>query len=200
MSAQSNLTGGQGPSENANYGTFTKYFAGQARSSVAGRRRAPRLRQLDLDIQATHSVRDEELSYRYLRDTMRNQPDINKPLPPLPDDKPSSRPASPIDRAAHWVNKKVVTPVKEFFRTPEVEEMIEQKSYDPDNVPHAFLTELRTQPDTSKHSRSRSSVNRREAPSRRSGSISSRETFQSSPTTPRSLPSSWNDGSLQRLP
>ncbi|KAH0377208.1 hypothetical protein KCU92_g9363, partial [Aureobasidium melanogenum] len=200
MSAQSNPTGGQGPSENSNYGTFTKYSAGQTRSSVAGRRRAPRLRRLDLDFQATPSVRIEELSYRYLRDTMRSQPDINKPLPPLPDQKPSSRPASPIDRAAHWVNKKVVTPVKEFFKTPEVEEMIEQKSYDPVNVPHAFLAESRTQPDTSKHSRSRSSVERCEASPRRSASISSRETFQSPPSTPRSLLSSWDDGSLQRLP
>ncbi|KAG9653892.1 hypothetical protein KCU95_g9406, partial [Aureobasidium melanogenum] len=187
MSAQSNPTGGQGTSENSNYGTFTKYSAGQTRSSVAGRRRAPRRRQLDLDIQATHSVRDEELSYRYLRDTMRNKPDMNKPLPPLPDQKPFSRPASPIDRAAHWVNKKVVTPVKEFFRTSEVDEMIEQNQENRVNGSHTFLAESRTQPVTHRHSRGRSSVDRHEAFSRRSGSVSSRGTFQSPPTTPRSL-------------
>ncbi|KAH0266010.1 hypothetical protein KCU91_g11051, partial [Aureobasidium melanogenum] len=188
MSAQSNPAGGQAPSENSAVGTSTKYSAGQTRSSVAGRRRVPRPR-LDLDIQATHNVRCEELSYRYIRDTLRNQPDINKPLPPLPDQKPLSRPASPIDRAAHWVNKKVVTPVKEFFRTPEVEEMIKQNQEGYINEPHPFFAELRSQSVTPKHSRGRSSIDRRGTSSRRSGSISSissRETLQSTPTTPRS--------------
>lgn len=179
MSSQSNSTGGQAPSENLTYGTFTKYSARQTRSSVAGRRRVPRPK---LDIQATHNVRCEELSYAYLRDTMHNNLDINKPLPPLPDQKPSSRPSSPIDRAAHWVNKKVVTPVKEFFKTPKIEEMISQNQEDHVNEPHQFFAELRT----NRHSRSRSSIDRRETSSRRSASISSRETFQSPPTTPRS--------------
>ncbi|KAK6002924.1 hypothetical protein QM012_001674 [Aureobasidium pullulans] len=182
MSARSNNPGGQVPSEHSSYGTFTRYPAGQARSSVAGRRRVAPRREMDLNIQATYSVRDQELQYTYIRDTMRNKPDINKPLPPLPDQQPSSRPASPIDRAADWVNKKVVTPVKEFFKTPEVDEMIEEKPQSPANESRASLAD----PDTKKHSRAKSNVDRLEVFSRRSGSISSRETFASSPSTPRS--------------
>ncbi|KAH0364650.1 hypothetical protein KCU65_g6649, partial [Aureobasidium melanogenum] len=185
MSAQSNSTDGQEPSENSNCGTFPKHAARQTRSSVAGRRRVPRP-QLNVDIEGTYTVRCEELSYAYIRDTMPDQLDINKPLPPLPDQKYSSRPASPIDRAAHWVNKKVVTPVKEFFQRPEVEEMIKQDQEDYVNEPHPILVELRN----SRHSRKRSSLDRRETSSRRSGSISSissRVTFQGPPSTPRSL-------------
>lgn len=187
MSAQSDITGGQEPSENPSYQTFARYPAGQARSSVAGRRRvAPRC-GLDINIQATHSVRDEELLYTYLRDAARNKPDTNKPLPPLPDQKPSSRPASPVDRAAHWVNKKVVTPVKEFFKHPNVQEMIEQKSHNTTDDSPVFPAEMRDpQPHINRCPRSRSSVDRCETSSRRSGSISSRETFASPPSTPRS--------------
>lgn len=182
MSAQSIVTGGRVPSENPNHQTFARYPAGKVRSSVAGRRRVPRL-----NIQATHSVRGEELQYTYLRDAMRNKPDTNKPLPPLPDQKSSSRPASPIDRAAHWVNKKVVTPVKEFFKHPELDEMIEQNQENHVNDLYTFLAESRTpQPNISRHSRSRSSVDRRETSSRRSASISSQEIFASPPSTPRS--------------
>ena len=141
---------------------------------------------MDVNIEATYTVRDEELKYTYIRDNMHNKPDVNKPLPSLPDQKPSSRPASPIDRAAHWIEKKVVTPVKEFFGTPKVTEMIEPNQENRANNSCASLAESRTQPEASRHSRGRSSVDRREASPRRSGSVSSRETFQSPPATPRS--------------
>lgn len=197
MSARSDITGGPVPSENLNHQTFARYPAGQARSSVAGRRRVPRP-GLDLNIQATHSVRDEELQYTYLRDAARNKPDTSKPLPPLPDQEPTSRPASPIDRAARWVNEKVVTPVKEFFKHPEVDEMIEQNEQSHVDNSHTFLAESRTpQPNRSRHARSRSRVDRR-ATSRRSASISSRETFSSPPSTPRSrLPESSMTSSVR---
>jgi hypothetical protein len=124
---------------------------------------------------------------------MRGKPNVNKPLPPLPGQKPVSRPASPMDRAAHWVNKKVVTPVKEFFKTPEVTEMIPNDTSDRTHDSRGFLAELSTTTDTNRHSRGRPSVDREAAPVRRSASISSRRTFHSTPTTPRSRDS---DGSM----
>ncbi|CAD0111608.1 unnamed protein product [Aureobasidium uvarum] len=188
MSANSRL-GGQEPSKNTNYQTFTRYPVAEAKANVAGRRRvAPRVS--NINTQACNNVRDEELQYTYLCDKMRGNPDFNKPLPPLPEKNPSSRPASPMDRAAHWMKKKVATPVKEFFKAPEVDEMIGHTSRETGNQfsprPYASFVEMRTPTEPKRHTRGKSSVDRREAPPRRSGSISSRETFHSSPATPRS--------------
>ncbi|CAD0091380.1 unnamed protein product [Aureobasidium vineae] len=189
MSATSRPNVGQEPSKNTNHRTFTRYPVAEAKTSVAGRRRvAPRVS--NINTQACNNVRDEELQYTYLRDKMRGNPDTNKPLPPLPGKRSSSRPASPMDRAAHWVNKKVVTPVKEFFKTPEVNEMIGRTSQETGNQfsprPYAMFTETKTSAEPKRHTRGKSSVDRREVAPRRSGSVSSRETFHSSPVTPRS--------------
>jgi hypothetical protein len=185
MTANLQGTDGQAPSYNSAHPTFTRYPGAQGRSTVAGRRRAP-APGLQINTQASHSVRDEELQYTFLRDHMRGKPNVNKPLPPLPGQKPVSRPSSPMDRAAHWVNKKVVTPVKEFFKTPEVTEMIPNDTSDRSYDSHGFFAEFRTSTDTNRHSRGRPSVDREAAPVRRSASISSRRTFHSTPTTPRS--------------
>ncbi|KAI4775618.1 hypothetical protein E4T52_09462 [Aureobasidium sp. EXF-3400] len=125
MSSTVQGPGGQEPAASTAPHTFIRYNMAP-RSSLASRRRAPSNSGMHINTQATNSVRDEELQYTFLRDQMRNKPDTNKPLPPLPGQKHSSRPASPMDRAAHWVKKKVVTPVKEFFHAPEVQEMIGQ--------------------------------------------------------------------------
>jgi hypothetical protein len=185
MSANLQGTDGQAPSYDAAQHTFTRYPGAQGRSTVAGRRRAP-APGLQINTQASHSVRDEELQYTFLRDQMRGKPNVNKPLPPLPGQKPISRPASPMDRAAHWVNKKVVTPVKEFFKTPEVTEMIPYTTLDRAPEQHTMFSELGTPTDTNRHSRCGRSVDREAAPVRRSASISSRRAFHSTPTTPRS--------------
>jgi hypothetical protein len=192
MSANLQDTDGQAPSYNSAHHTFIRYPGTQGRSTVAGRRRAP-APGLHINTQASHSVRDEELQYTFLRDQMRGKPNVNKPLPPLPGQKPVSRPASPMDRAAHWVNKKVVTPVKEFFKTPEVTEMIPNNTLDRAPEQHAMFPEFGTPTDTNRHSRARPSVDREATPVRRSASISSRRTFHSTPTTPRSRDS---DGSM----
>lgn len=173
--------------QDTQYKTFNSYSAGMARSTVAGRRRAPT--KLHVDTQATHSysVREEELQYSFLRDQARTKPNTNKPLPPLPGQDHSSRPASPMDRAAHWVNKKVVTPVKEFFKAPEVQEMIERSDQEKAHSPSALFAEVRVQSDANRHTRGRPSVDRDASPvRRRSGSVSSRHTFQSSSASPRS--------------
>jgi hypothetical protein len=183
MSANTQVTGGQAPSGTATQYTFPRYAATQARSGVAGRRRQLD-RPLHINTQASHSVHHEELQYRYLPDHMRDRPDINKPLPPLPGHNSSSRPASPVDRAAHWVNKKVVTPVKEFFKAPEVQEMIGHNLEGRGHDPHALFTEFRTS-DASRNSRGRPSVDREAGPSRRSASISSLRSFRSTPSPPR---------------
>jgi hypothetical protein len=192
MSANLQGTDGQAPSYNTGHYTFTRYPGTQGRSTVAGRRRAP-APGLQIDTRASHSVRDEELQYTFLRDHMRGKPNVNKPLPPLPGQRPVSRPASPMDRAAHWVNKKVVTPVKEFFKTPKVTEMIPSNSLDRAPEQHTMFPELRSPTDMNRHSRRRPSVDREAAPDRRSASISSRRTFHSNPTTPKSR--DW-DGSM----
>jgi hypothetical protein len=184
MSANLQGTDGQAPSYNTAHHTFTRDPGAQGRSTVAGRRRAP-APGLQINTQASHSVRDEELQYTFLRDQLRGKPNVNKPLPPLPGQKPVSRPASPMDRAAHWVNKKVVTPVKEFFKTPEVTEMISYNTLDAPEQ-HAMFSELGTPTDANRHSRGIPSVDREAAPVRRSASFSSRRTFHSTPTTPRS--------------
>ena len=183
MSSNNQSTGGQEPSSNASHLTFSSY-PGAAQSSVAGRRRAPKGR-LHINTEATHSVREEELQYTFLRDQMRSKPNLNKPLPPLPGQKLSSRPASPMDRAAHWVNKKVVTPVKEFFKAPEVQEMIGHDQQQSTHEPRPMFAELYNQPDTNRNSTSRPSVDRQTSPPRRSGSISSQRTFHTGSTTPR---------------
>jgi hypothetical protein len=183
MSANLQGTDGQAPSYNSAHPTFTRYPGAQGRSTVAGRRRAP-APGLHINTQASHSVRDEELQYTFLRDHMRGKPNVNKPLPPLPGQKPVSRPASPLDRAAHWVTKKVVTPVKEFFKIPEVTEMISNNALDRAPEQHAMFSELGTSTDANRHSRGRPSTDREAAPVRRSANISSRRTFHSTPTTP----------------
>jgi hypothetical protein len=177
MSANSQATGAQEPTGSTSQHTFTRYAGTQARSGVAGRRRLAD-RPLHINTQASHIVHVEELQYRYLRDHERDRPEINKPLPPLPGHHPSSRPVSPMERASHWVNKKVVTPVKEYFKAPEVLEMIGH------NDSHALFAELRT-PDATRNLRSRPSVDPEAGPSRRSASISSLRSFRSTPTTPR---------------
>lgn len=169
--------------------TFTGYDLASSRSTIAGRRRAP-ANKLQVDTQATHYVREEEIKYTFLRDQAQAKPNVNKPLPPLPGQNNPSRPASPMDRAAHWVNKKVVTPVKEFFKAPEVEEMIGHKKEERIHSPSALFAQLRVQPDTNRHSRGRSSIDREASPARRPGSISSRHTSQSSAASPRSRDSS----------
>lgn len=178
MSSTPQSTGGQAPSVNAQHMTFSSQNPPSSRSTVAGRRRAP-TNKLHVNTQATYTVREEELQYTYLRGQAQTKPNTNKPLPPLPGQKPSSRPASPIDRAAHWVNKKVVTPVKEFFKAPEVEEMIGHKQEERTHSPSALFADLSVQPDTNRHSRGRPSVDREAFPARRSGSVSSRDTSQS---------------------
>jgi hypothetical protein len=183
MSANTQVTGGHAPSGIVTQYISTRYAATQARSGVAGRRRQLD-RPLHINTQVNHSVHIEELQYRYLRDHMRDGPDLNKPLPPLPGHSSSSSPASPMARASHWVTKKVVTPVKEFFKAPEVQEMIGHDSKGPGHDPHALFAELRT-PNATRNARSRPSVNREASPSRRSVSISSLRSFRSNPTTTR---------------
>jgi hypothetical protein len=182
MSANTQVTGGQAPYGIVTQYTSTRYAATQARSGVAGRRRQLD-RPLHINTQVNHSVHIEELQYRYLRDHMRDGPDLNKPLPPLPGHSSSSRPASPMERASHWVNKKVVTPVKEFFKVPEVQEMVRRNSEGRGHAPHALFAELRT-PNATRISRGRPSVDCEAGPSRQSASISSRQFFRSTSTTP----------------
>jgi len=184
MSSTPHRNDGQEPSDGAQYMTFTGYNAGSARSTVAGRRRAPA--KLHVDTRATHNIREEELQYTFLRDQAQSKPNTNKPLPPLPGQKHPSRPASPMDRAAHWLNKKVVTPVKELFKTPEVEEMIGHNRQEQTSSPTQLFAELRPQVGANRYSRGRSSVDRVASPVRRSGSVSSRHTFQSNSASPRS--------------
>lgn len=185
MSSVPQNTDGQVPSSHAQYITFNGYNAASTRSTVAGRRRAPT--KLHVNTEATHhSIREEELQYTFLRDQTRAKLNTNKPLPPLPGQKQTSRPASPMDRAAHWMNKKVVTPVKEFFKNPEVEEMIGHKQEERTHSPSALFAELRVQSDTNRHSRGRPSIDREASPAQRSGSVSSRQTSQSSAASPRS--------------
>jgi hypothetical protein len=191
MLANTEVVGGQVPSGTASQYTSPRYAATQVRSGVAGRRRQLD-RPLHINTQASYTVNHEELQYRYIGDYRRDQPDINKPLPPLPGHKTYSRPASPMDRAAHWVNKKVVTPVKEFFKAPEVQEMIGHNSDGRTYDSHALFAELRT-PNATPDSRSRRNVDREADSSRRSASISSLRSFRSTPATPRSRDS---DGSM----
>jgi hypothetical protein len=183
MSSNPQAIESQGPSDTASQYTFTRYAGAQTRSGVAGRRRQAD-RPLHINTQATHSVRNEELQYRYLRDHVRGNPDINKPLPPLPDQNSSSRPASPMDRAAHWINKKVVTPVRELFKPIEVQEMIGHGPQERTHDSHAMFAELRT-PDVRQDSRGRLTVDCEASPSRRSASISSLRSFRSTVSTPR---------------
>jgi hypothetical protein len=191
MSANTAAVGGQVPPGIASQYSTPRYAATQVRSGVAGRRRRID-RPLHINTQASYTFNHEELQYRYIRDYRRDQPDINKPLPPLPGHNTPSRPASPMDRAAHWVNKKVVTPVKEFFKAPEVQEMIGHNSDGHAHDSHALFAELRT-PDATLNSRSRPSVDREASSSRRPASISSLRSVRSTRTTPRSRDS---DGSM----
>lgn len=189
MSSTIHGPGGQKPLASTAPHTFTRYNMAP-RSSLSSRRRAPSNSGMHINTQATHSVRDEELQYTFLRDQMRNKPDTNKPLPPLPGQKHPSRPASPTNRAAHWVKKKVVTPVKEFFHAPEVQEMIgqDQPKYPQDH--RAFFSELTVQSYTNIGSRRRPSVDREVSLPRRSGSVSSRHIVQSGSASPNSRVSS----------
>ena len=183
MSSTTQGPGGQEPSASTAPHNFTRYNMAP-RSSLASRRRAPSNSGMHINTQATHSVRDEELQYIFLRDQMRSRPDPNKPLPPLPGQKHPSRPASPMDRAAHWVKKKVVTPVKEFFHAPEVQEMIGHNQQGSAHHRHAMFAELRPHSDTNRESRSRPNVDRTASPPRRSGSVSSRHTLQTGSASP----------------
>jgi hypothetical protein len=185
MSSTTQGPGGQEPSASTASHNFTRYNMAP-RSSLASRRRAPSNSGMHINTQATNSVRDEELQYTFLRDQMRTKPDTNKPLPPLPGQKHPSRPASPMDRAAHWVKKKVVTPVKEFFHAPEVQEMIEQDQQETAYDRRAMFAELRTHSDTNRASQGRPIVDREVSPPRRTGSVSSRHTLQSGSASPRS--------------
>lgn len=99
------------------------------------RRPTPReSRSLHLDTQAGQRVQEASNHDHYHR-RARQSPDLNKPLPPDPrpwmrdPEVPRCTPIkteSPIDRAAHWVNKKVITPVKQFVRDLKSPAMVEE--------------------------------------------------------------------------
>lgn len=81
-------------------------------------RRRARARAQGLSLNTEAAQRTQKDNERY------GKPDLNKPLPPTPPRRKhtnhsyssSSRPGSPIDRAAHWVHKKVLTPTKQFIK------------------------------------------------------------------------------------
>ncbi|KAI5199383.1 hypothetical protein E4T39_06216 [Aureobasidium subglaciale] len=202
MSANLNSTGRQ-ERPNTSTSTPNRLPAGQVPINLAARRRkftAPR-DPFSLDMSAVHEPR-VEITAQQLDEYLRKKQEFNKALPALPGKRSSSscsssRPRSPMDRAADWVKVKVVTPVKEFFTGLDAIEMGkgDYVSHRIDRTPplrvmgdgtlprtygeHDMMEELRVDSHIPKRrSRGRPSVDR-EVSSRRSGSISSPNTFMS---------------------
>ncbi|KAI5235202.1 hypothetical protein E4T43_09438 [Aureobasidium subglaciale] len=226
MSTNFNTTGRQ-EQPGTSAPTYNRLLDSREPINLAARRRkftAPRV-PFSLETVPLHEPQ-VYISPEQVDEYLRKQEEFNKALLQRQGKRPSSsrsssRPQSPMDRAAHWVKDKVVTPVKEFFTGPDATEMIDtQRPQDKgDYISHRIrVMEARSPPRTDddygmmselhpvnqripeRRSRGRPSVNR-EVSSRRSESISSPNPFMSHGTpSPRSTFSSRETSQAPQAP